>query len=166
MHRPIYSGTKESFILPVPIWVIYSETTSFRKLYCTGLCWYTWYWELSIFSISGCDTMLCPVSTRICSFRGVNQLPLCFYNFFSRSCRVFQELIPQKMCSSEFSWALQSASSITKMHDVSPYTYLPCLLFLRSPPRTPVKVVPQIRIELEPEDNGYFWRSKGTETTL
>lgn len=43
---------------------------------------------------------------------------------------------------------------------------LPFLLFLRSPPRTPVKVVPQIRIELEPEDNGYFWRSKGTETTL
>uniref|UniRef100_A0A8B9FDP6 Anion exchange protein n=1 Tax=Amazona collaria TaxID=241587 RepID=A0A8B9FDP6_9PSIT len=35
-----------------------------------------------------------------------------------------------------------------------------------SPPRTPVKVVPQIRIDLEPEDNGYFWRSKGTETTL
>uniref|UniRef100_A0A8C3TE41 Anion exchange protein n=1 Tax=Chelydra serpentina TaxID=8475 RepID=A0A8C3TE41_CHESE len=35
-----------------------------------------------------------------------------------------------------------------------------------SPPRTPVKVVPQIRIELEPEDNGYFWRSRGTETTL
>jgi len=35
-----------------------------------------------------------------------------------------------------------------------------------SPPRTPVKVVPQIRIELEPEDNDYFWRSKGTETTL
>uniref|UniRef100_A0A663MN29 Anion exchange protein n=1 Tax=Athene cunicularia TaxID=194338 RepID=A0A663MN29_ATHCN len=35
-----------------------------------------------------------------------------------------------------------------------------------SPPRTPVKVVPQIRIELEPEDGGYFWRSKGTETTL
>uniref|UniRef100_A0A8C4U397 Anion exchange protein n=1 Tax=Falco tinnunculus TaxID=100819 RepID=A0A8C4U397_FALTI len=35
-----------------------------------------------------------------------------------------------------------------------------------SPPQTPVKVVPQIRIELEPEDNGYFWRSKGTETTL
>ncbi|CAM4656439.1 unnamed protein product [Lepidochelys kempii] len=37
---------------------------------------------------------------------------------------------------------------------------------LPSPPRTPVKVVPQIRIELEPEDNGYFWRSRGTETTL
>ncbi|XP_068797358.1 electrogenic sodium bicarbonate cotransporter 1 isoform X1 [Struthio camelus] len=35
-----------------------------------------------------------------------------------------------------------------------------------SPPRTPVKVVPQIRIDLEPEDGGYFWRSKGTETTL
>ncbi|XP_053921556.1 electrogenic sodium bicarbonate cotransporter 1 isoform X3 [Cuculus canorus] len=35
-----------------------------------------------------------------------------------------------------------------------------------SPPRTPVKVVPQIRIELEPEDSSYFWRSKGTETTL
>lgn len=38
--------------------------------------------------------------------------------------------------------------------------------FSSSPPRTPVKVVPQIRIELEPEDNDYFWRSKGTETTL
>ncbi|XP_032623973.1 electrogenic sodium bicarbonate cotransporter 1 isoform X5 [Chelonoidis abingdonii] len=35
-----------------------------------------------------------------------------------------------------------------------------------SPPQTPVKVVPQIRIELEPEDHGYFWRSRGTETTL
>ncbi|KAJ6657532.1 hypothetical protein lerEdw1_002467 [Lerista edwardsae] len=35
-----------------------------------------------------------------------------------------------------------------------------------SPPRTPVKVVPQIRIELDPEDSGFFWRSKGTETTL
>ncbi|XP_053108920.1 electrogenic sodium bicarbonate cotransporter 1 isoform X5 [Hemicordylus capensis] len=35
-----------------------------------------------------------------------------------------------------------------------------------SPPRTPVKVVPQIRIELDPEDSGYLWRSKGTETTL
>ncbi|XP_069092971.1 electrogenic sodium bicarbonate cotransporter 1 isoform X1 [Pleurodeles waltl] len=35
-----------------------------------------------------------------------------------------------------------------------------------SPPRTPVRVVPQIRIELDPEDNGYFWRSRGTETTL
>uniref|UniRef100_A0A670IQ51 Electrogenic sodium bicarbonate cotransporter 1 n=2 Tax=Podarcis muralis TaxID=64176 RepID=A0A670IQ51_PODMU len=34
-----------------------------------------------------------------------------------------------------------------------------------SPPRTPMKVVPQIRIELDPEDS-YFWRSKGTETTL
>lgn len=39
-------------------------------------------------------------------------------------------------------------------------------LGMPSPPRTPVKVVPQIRIELEPEDNDYFWRSKGTETTL
>ncbi|XP_054248230.1 electrogenic sodium bicarbonate cotransporter 1 isoform X3 [Indicator indicator] len=35
-----------------------------------------------------------------------------------------------------------------------------------SPPRPPVKVVPQIRIEVEPADRGYFWRSKGTETTL
>ncbi|XP_061439406.1 electrogenic sodium bicarbonate cotransporter 1 isoform X2 [Rhineura floridana] len=35
-----------------------------------------------------------------------------------------------------------------------------------SPPRTPMKVVPQIRIELDPEDGGFFWRSKGTETTL
>lgn len=38
--------------------------------------------------------------------------------------------------------------------------------FFSRPPRTPVKVVPQIRIEHEPEDNDYFWRSKGTETTL
>lgn len=38
--------------------------------------------------------------------------------------------------------------------------------FFSSPSRTPVKVVPQIRIELEPEDNDYFWRSKGTETIL
>ncbi|XP_029454581.1 electrogenic sodium bicarbonate cotransporter 1 isoform X2 [Rhinatrema bivittatum] len=39
-------------------------------------------------------------------------------------------------------------------------------LTMPSPPRTPVRVVPQIRIELEPEDSGYFWRSRGTETTL
>lgn len=39
-------------------------------------------------------------------------------------------------------------------------------LGIPSPPRTPVKVVPQIRIELEPEDNDYPWRNKGTETTL
>nr|XP_021511686.1 electrogenic sodium bicarbonate cotransporter 1 [Meriones unguiculatus] len=39
-------------------------------------------------------------------------------------------------------------------------------LGIPSPPRTPVNVVPQIRIELEPEDNDYLWRSKGTETTL
>ncbi|XP_078532536.1 electrogenic sodium bicarbonate cotransporter 1 isoform X2 [Lissotriton helveticus] len=35
-----------------------------------------------------------------------------------------------------------------------------------SPPQIPVRVVPQIRIELDPEDNGYLWRSRGTETTL
>ncbi|XP_067850616.1 electrogenic sodium bicarbonate cotransporter 1-like isoform X2 [Heptranchias perlo] len=36
-----------------------------------------------------------------------------------------------------------------------------------SPPTTPVRSVPQIRIELEPDyDTGYFWRSRGTETAL
>ncbi|XP_067902642.1 solute carrier family 4 member 4a isoform X1 [Heterodontus francisci] len=36
-----------------------------------------------------------------------------------------------------------------------------------SPPTTPVRNVPQIRIELEPDCNtGYFWRSRGTETAL
>uniref|UniRef100_A0A4W3JDV0 Anion exchange protein n=1 Tax=Callorhinchus milii TaxID=7868 RepID=A0A4W3JDV0_CALMI len=36
-----------------------------------------------------------------------------------------------------------------------------------SPPRTPVRSVPQIRIQLEPDyDTGFFWRSRGTETTL
>lgn len=44
-------------------------------------------------------------------------------------------------------------------------SFLPLLLAC-SPPRTPLKVVPQIRIELDPEDRGFFWRSKGTETTL
>lgn len=39
-------------------------------------------------------------------------------------------------------------------------------LFCFSPPRTPVKVVPQIRLELEPEDNDDPGRNKGTETTL
>ncbi|XP_058845854.1 electrogenic sodium bicarbonate cotransporter 1-like isoform X2 [Acipenser ruthenus] len=33
---------------------------------------------------------------------------------------------------------------------------------MSSPPRT----VPQIRIELEPEDNGFFWGSRGSETSL
>ncbi|XP_078062644.1 electrogenic sodium bicarbonate cotransporter 1-like isoform X2 [Mustelus asterias] len=36
-----------------------------------------------------------------------------------------------------------------------------------SPPTTPVRNVPQIRIELEPDcETGYFWRSRGTETAL
>ncbi|XP_075464119.1 electrogenic sodium bicarbonate cotransporter 1 isoform X4 [Ascaphus truei] len=35
-----------------------------------------------------------------------------------------------------------------------------------SPPTTPIRLVPQIRIELEPDDDAYFWRSRGTETTL
>lgn len=39
-------------------------------------------------------------------------------------------------------------------------------LGMPSPPRTPVTVVPQIRIELVSEDNDCLWRSKGTETTL
>lgn len=44
--------------------------------------------------------------------------------------------------------------------------YLPVLFFFSSPSRTPAQVVPQIRIELEPDDNDDYWRSKGTETTL
>ncbi|KAJ8285336.1 hypothetical protein GJAV_G00025670 [Gymnothorax javanicus] len=35
-----------------------------------------------------------------------------------------------------------------------------------SPERSPYKSVPQIRIDLEPEDNGIFWRSRGSETSL
>ncbi|CAJ0931149.1 unnamed protein product, partial [Ranitomeya imitator] len=35
-----------------------------------------------------------------------------------------------------------------------------------SPPRTPIRLVPQIRIELEPDEDPYFWRSRGIETTL
>ncbi|XP_075716807.1 electrogenic sodium bicarbonate cotransporter 1 isoform X1 [Rhinoderma darwinii] len=35
-----------------------------------------------------------------------------------------------------------------------------------SPPSTPIRLVPQIRIELEPDEDTYFWRSRGTETTL
>ncbi|XP_072261459.1 electrogenic sodium bicarbonate cotransporter 1 isoform X1 [Pyxicephalus adspersus] len=36
----------------------------------------------------------------------------------------------------------------------------------QSSPSTPIRLVPQIRIELEPDDDTYFWRSRGTETTL
>ncbi|CAN2388992.1 Solute carrier family 4 (sodium bicarbonate cotransporter) [Pristimantis euphronides] len=35
-----------------------------------------------------------------------------------------------------------------------------------SPPSTPIRLVPQIRIELEPDEDTYFWRSRGIETTL
>ncbi|KAM9329770.1 electrogenic sodium bicarbonate cotransporter 1 [Gastrophryne carolinensis] len=35
-----------------------------------------------------------------------------------------------------------------------------------SPPSTPIRIVPQIRIELEPDDDTYIWRSHGMETTL
>ncbi|KAM4808466.1 electrogenic sodium bicarbonate cotransporter 1 isoform 1-T1 [Rhinophrynus dorsalis] len=35
-----------------------------------------------------------------------------------------------------------------------------------SPPRTPIRIVPQIRIEVEPDDDSFYWRSRGTETTL
>ncbi|KAG8454210.1 hypothetical protein GDO86_000738 [Hymenochirus boettgeri] len=34
-----------------------------------------------------------------------------------------------------------------------------------SPPSTPIRIVPQIRIEIEPDDDAYYW-SRGTETTL
>ncbi|XP_018409080.1 PREDICTED: electrogenic sodium bicarbonate cotransporter 1 [Nanorana parkeri] len=36
----------------------------------------------------------------------------------------------------------------------------------QSSPSTHIRLVPQIRIELEPDDDTYFWRSRGTETTL
>ncbi|ELK08028.1 Electrogenic sodium bicarbonate cotransporter 1 [Pteropus alecto] len=55
--------------------------------------------------------------------------------------------------------------SLNATHRADKISFLQSLGMPR-PPRTPVKVVPQIRIELEPEDNDYFWRSKGTETTL
>ncbi|XP_075058524.1 electrogenic sodium bicarbonate cotransporter 1 isoform X4 [Mixophyes fleayi] len=38
-----------------------------------------------------------------------------------------------------------------------------------SPPSTPstsTRLVPQIRIQMEPDDDTYFWRGRGTETTL
>ncbi|XP_006535199.1 electrogenic sodium bicarbonate cotransporter 1 isoform X3 [Mus musculus] len=57
----------------------------------------------------------------------------------------------------------QHSSNATHHADKIPFLES---LGLPSPPRTPVKVVPQIRIEREPEDNDYLWRSKGTETTL
>uniref|UniRef100_A0A8C9VLS6 Anion exchange protein n=1 Tax=Scleropages formosus TaxID=113540 RepID=A0A8C9VLS6_SCLFO len=37
---------------------------------------------------------------------------------------------------------------------------------MSSPERNPLKSVPQIRIDLEPEDNGFFWRSHRSETSL
>ncbi|XP_060103394.1 electrogenic sodium bicarbonate cotransporter 1 [Heteronotia binoei] len=55
--------------------------------------------------------------------------------------------------------------SLNDIHHADNFPYLHSHT-MPSPPRTPVKVVPQIRIELDPEDNGFFWRSKGTETTL
>ncbi|XP_067413116.1 electrogenic sodium bicarbonate cotransporter 1 isoform X3 [Emydura macquarii macquarii] len=55
--------------------------------------------------------------------------------------------------------------SLNAIHRADKFPFLQSYA-MPSPPRTPVKVVPQIRIELEPEDNGYFWRSRGTETTL
>lgn len=67
----------------------------------------------------------------------------------------------------------QCAQCIPVSEMITKIGFTPCFfpflfLFLScfSPPRTPVKVVPQIRIEREPEDNDYLWRSKGTETTL
>nr|XP_056711907.1 electrogenic sodium bicarbonate cotransporter 1 [Euleptes europaea] len=55
--------------------------------------------------------------------------------------------------------------SLNDIHHADNFPYLHSHT-MPSPPRTPVKVVPQIRIELDPEDGGFFWRSKGTETTL
>ncbi|XP_015275484.1 PREDICTED: electrogenic sodium bicarbonate cotransporter 1 [Gekko japonicus] len=55
--------------------------------------------------------------------------------------------------------------SLNDIHHADNFPYLHSHT-MPSPPRTPVKVVPQIRIELDPEDGVFFWRSKGTETTL
>ncbi|XP_069482374.1 electrogenic sodium bicarbonate cotransporter 1 isoform X3 [Ambystoma mexicanum] len=43
---------------------------------------------------------------------------------------------------------------------------IPFLQSYNMPSPPPVRVVPTIRIELDPDDDGYFWRSRGTETTL
>nr|XP_033817130.1 electrogenic sodium bicarbonate cotransporter 1 isoform X5 [Geotrypetes seraphini] len=55
--------------------------------------------------------------------------------------------------------------SLNDIHLAERISFLQSLA-MPSPPRTPVRAVPQITIELEPEDDAYFWRSKGTETTL
>ncbi|XP_005881690.1 PREDICTED: electrogenic sodium bicarbonate cotransporter 1 isoform X6 [Myotis brandtii] len=55
--------------------------------------------------------------------------------------------------------------SLNTTHHADKIPFLQSLGML-SPPKTPVQGVPQIRIELEPDDNDDYWRSKGTETTL
>ncbi|XP_062307166.1 solute carrier family 4 member 4a isoform X1 [Osmerus eperlanus] len=37
---------------------------------------------------------------------------------------------------------------------------------LSSPEMSPLKSVPQIRIDIDPDDNGYYWKSHGSETSL
>ncbi|MEQ2280762.1 hypothetical protein AMECASPLE_023279, partial [Ameca splendens] len=39
--------------------------------------------------------------------------------------------------------------------------------YLSSPERTPLKSVPQIRIDMDPEDEDtFYWRGRGSETCL
>ncbi|KAE8630945.1 hypothetical protein XENTR_v10001027 [Xenopus tropicalis] len=56
------------------------------------------------------------------------------------------------------------------LHSLSDTHHAERIPFLQShmpsPPSTPIRIVPQIRIEIEPDDDSYFWRSRGTETTL
>ncbi|XP_036270205.1 electrogenic sodium bicarbonate cotransporter 1 isoform X2 [Pipistrellus kuhlii] len=54
--------------------------------------------------------------------------------------------------------------SLNTTHHADKIPFLQSLGMLS--PKTPAQVVPQIRIELEPDDDDDYWRSKGTETTL
>ncbi|KAM6930823.1 solute carrier family 4 member 4a isoform 3-T3 [Xenentodon cancila] len=38
--------------------------------------------------------------------------------------------------------------------------------YLSSPEMSPLKSVPQIRIDMDPDDNAFYWRSRGSETSL
>ncbi|PIO34343.1 hypothetical protein AB205_0062550 [Aquarana catesbeiana] len=62
---------------------------------------------------------------------------------------------------------MQEKSHLHSLNDTRHAERLPFLQkHKQSSPSTPIRLVPQIRIELEPDDDTYFWRSRGTETTL
>lgn len=42
-----------------------------------------------------------------------------------------------------------------------------CLFLGSSPEMSPLKSVPQIRIDMDPDDdNSFYWKSRGSETSL